>query len=144
MRRRLERGLVRAHAAREMGVTREALTAWEAGREPPDHFWPRIVGFLGYDPSIEAQTMGGRLAAARRRLGLSAKAFATAVRCHREAIGSWERNISQPTGEHAKRLAIFLCSGGPVDALLFSELLALSKLPSWPTANLLAPHLTRL
>ena len=137
MRRRLERGLVRAHAAREMGVTREALTAWESGRTPPSEFWPRIVSFLGYDPSPKAETLGQRLAAARRSLGLTVKALAAEAGCDREAIGNWERNRSRPTGLHAKRLAICLASAEPTDPAILSELSILAELPSWPTYNLL-------
>ena len=40
---------------------------------------PRIIKFLGYDPFPEPRTLGGRLLATRRRLGLSQEEMAQKV-----------------------------------------------------------------
>ena len=70
--RRRELGLLQREAAIRLGVSTETVVNWETGRtEPvPAQFRP-IVTFLGYDPTLEPQTLAERLAAKQRRLGAS-------------------------------------------------------------------------
>jgi len=95
-RRRVQRGLVRVRAAREMGICPETLRAWEEGREPPDQLWSVVIGFLGYDPSPQPGSVGERIRYARRSTGLTIRELASAIDRHRETIASWERNRSVP------------------------------------------------
>ncbi len=49
--RRLDLGLLQKEVAQELGVTKDTVRNWEAGRTRPARlFLCRIVGFLGYSP----------------------------------------------------------------------------------------------
>jgi transcriptional regulator with XRE-family HTH domain len=109
---RLERGLLRADAARQMRVCVEALRAWEHGRTPPDRVWPAMVAFIGFDPSPPPRSPGEHLKAARRSAGLTIKEVAKAVGCDRGTVANWERDLSQPSSAHVAGLAAILpCFG---------------------------------
>ena len=70
--RRYELGIFQKDAARELSVNQWTLIGWEADRKKPTvRFMSRIIKFLGYYPFLEPRTLGGRLLATRRRLGLS-------------------------------------------------------------------------
>ncbi len=70
--RRYELGLYQKDAAALLRVTQGTLIGWEKGRKDPAiQFWPRVIKFLGYDPNGELRTLGERLLAARRRLGVT-------------------------------------------------------------------------
>ncbi|MEZ5972582.1 MAG: helix-turn-helix transcriptional regulator [Hyphomonadaceae bacterium] len=101
---RKRRGLLQREAAALMGVCAESVSQWENGVMPADRLWPRVVAFLGYDPTPPAQTPGERLRAARRRRGLSIKALARAMLCDEETAAKWETRQASPGGEHSDAL----------------------------------------
>lgn len=59
-----------------MGVSEASIVDWEAGKQPYDRMYPRIIAFLGYEPWSEPESLADMLVATRRRRGLSAKATA--------------------------------------------------------------------
>jgi transcriptional regulator with XRE-family HTH domain len=69
---RLTRGLLQREVAELLGVTTMTVNGWETGRKAPKvSYLPAILEFLGYDPFPGAKSLGERLRAARRRLGLT-------------------------------------------------------------------------
>lgn len=87
-----------------MGVCRESIEEWERGKDPSDRMWPRVISFLGYDPTPDAVSMGDRLRARRRAKGLSRKAVAKRIRCDERQITKWESNEAAPSDRDLKRL----------------------------------------
>lgn len=76
---------------------------------PADRLWPRVVGFLGYDPTPPPASPGQRLRAARRSMGLSINALARALSCHEDLPREWERGKA-PRPHHAAALRKLLGS----------------------------------
>jgi transcriptional regulator with XRE-family HTH domain len=94
---RLDRGLRVVDVARELGVNEWTVINWEQGRtEPRLACRPAVIAFLGVDPWPAETTLGGRLRAARHRLGLSQRQVAAAL----EIDDGTVRNI-----EHGRRTA---------------------------------------
>lgn len=90
---RRERKLTQADAAVAMGVSAATVANWESGKtEPPIALWPRIIGFLGYDPVPTAATLPERMYAFRRRNGLSIKDAAARAGVDEGTWGCWERS----------------------------------------------------
>ncbi len=109
MRCRLKHGLTQVEAARRIGVSEWTFIGWELGRkEPVDRLWPKVVAFLGYDPTPPAETPGEQFRAARRARGLSMLALAKAVGCDWETVAKWERGAGQPSNDQAARLSAVL------------------------------------
>ena len=111
--RRHELGLFQREVAERLGVDPHSVTDWEKDhKEPEIRFWPAIIAFLGYDPHPEPQTVGERLRAKRRSLGLSIVAAAGRLGVDEGTFGQWEREIRQPMGNHLAVVAQFLSSKG--------------------------------
>lgn len=87
-----------------MGVCAESVSQWENGVTPADRLWPRLVGFLGYDPTPPAQSPGECLRAARRQRGLSIKALARKLLCDEGTVASWEADRAAPDRDHQRSL----------------------------------------
>jgi transcriptional regulator with XRE-family HTH domain len=67
---RRERGLLQREVASKLGVALDTYRFWETDRtRPRAASWARIIGWLGYDPAPELETIGERLRAKRRALG---------------------------------------------------------------------------
>ncbi len=103
VRRRHELGLHQKDAAALLRVNQWTLIGWEKDRkDPPIRFWPRVIKFLGYDPHGELRTLGERLLAARRRLGVTQEEAAKMV------------SVARPPetyGERSGRLFFFRVGG---------------------------------
>lgn len=97
--RRAERGLRQVDVAEELSICLETYIHWERDKtNPPVGFWPRIVEFLGYDPSSKSgRSLGERLRAARRSKGLSRRAAAEALGVDETTLWRWEDNRRAPT-----------------------------------------------
>ena len=98
VKRRAALALDHGAAARRIGVCRGTYRGWERGRHPSARFWPAIIDFLGHDPHPSPVTLGGRLAAARRVLGLSQQDLARRLGVTQGAVHRWEAGlkVSQP------------------------------------------------
>ncbi|MBI2963928.1 MAG: transcriptional regulator [Deltaproteobacteria bacterium] len=101
--RRLELGLLQREVADRIGSDAATLVNWEKGNTAPAlRFMPVIVAFLGYDPTQNAAdaSLGTRIAARRRALGLSRRKLAAELGVDETTIARWERGRNQlrPTG----------------------------------------------
>jgi len=107
-RRRLELGLRQIDTARAMGVNQHSIMDWENGKEPTDRQYPVIIRFLGQEPWPKPKSLGERLQAQRRRLGLSVKRAATLINVDEGTFGRWEANESTSIASHRARIETFL------------------------------------
>jgi transcriptional regulator with XRE-family HTH domain len=106
---RKERGLKQIKAAAMMGVCQHSIVDWETEtKQPTDRQYPAIIGFLGYEPWPEPQTLPDQLAAERRRRGVSAKATAKLIGVDEGTYGRRERGRAVLQAEHKAAVAIFL------------------------------------
>jgi transcriptional regulator with XRE-family HTH domain len=80
-------------AAVNIGVSLQTYRDWEKGRAVPyAGSWRLIIAFLGYDPSPLPTTLGARLKAKRRELGLSLREAAERLGWDPETIRRYEKN----------------------------------------------------
>jgi DNA-binding transcriptional regulator YiaG len=92
-----------------LGADPKSMTDWERGRKVPAiRFWPALIRFLGYDPHPEPRTLGQRLQAKRRLLGLSIAAAAGRLGVDEGTFGRWERANREPVGRHVELVSRFL------------------------------------
>ena len=69
---RIKRRMLLGNLATKLDVSLETIINWEKNRtEPPVHYWPRIMSFLGYCPYQRAETFGDRLWLHRMHQGLT-------------------------------------------------------------------------
>lgn len=89
-------GLLQRDVAAALGASKASVHNWERGHADVDvRFIPAIIRFLGYDPipePIDGST-GGRLAAARLRLGLSQAALGELLGLDESTVGEVERGV---------------------------------------------------
>jgi DNA-binding transcriptional regulator YiaG len=84
---------------------------WETNRVAPAiRFFPRIIEFLGYDPTEKTnrQSLADRLQAHRRKLGLSRKKLAIILETDESNLAGWEREEHRPTKRSLKLITAFL------------------------------------
>jgi DNA-binding XRE family transcriptional regulator len=95
-----------------MGVSWKSLMWWERNEvEPGPSFYPALIGFLGYEPWPEPQTLAEALLAERRRRGLNRRAAAQLMGIDETTIGYWERGEWKATKRTLPMLDAFLrCS----------------------------------
>lgn len=88
-----------------LGVSAATYLLWENDRAVVSiGFWPKILSFLGYDPLPQPQTLGERLFAARRMMGLSIKRIAVRFGADEATVARWESGQSEPKGEYINRV----------------------------------------
>lgn len=84
-----------------LGVNQWTLIDWEQDRKQPMiRMWIRVIKFLGYYPFPEPQSLGERLLAARRHLGICHGKAATLLAVYEGTYLFWERGRRRPTPEH--------------------------------------------
>ena len=112
LQRRRELGHRRVDAARIIGANWKSLMWWERNeREPLDHSWPAIIGYLGREPWPEPQCLAEQLLAERRRRGLSICEAAAAMGVDETSFWWWENGKRHPHHSRTKALiAAFLGS----------------------------------
>jgi len=110
--RRLDLRLLQREAAEEIRVDGTSIYNWENNRTSPSlRFVPKIVEFLGYVPyDISERTLGERIVAARRLLGLTQKKLARRLGVDPSTLGRWERGEGQPSKRLLDRVMAFLNS----------------------------------
>ena len=75
--RRLELTLTKAEAGRRLGIGPWTYTRWESGKMTIEvHYYPRIIGFLGYNPLPEPSSIAEAVRRARMSQGLPRWALA--------------------------------------------------------------------
>ena len=110
--RRLDLGLLQKEVAEQIGANVMTIVNWEKNHTSPAlRFVPGIVGFLGYNLNNETPgSLGQRLIAARRRLGLSQKGLASLLEIDPTTLARWERNEGVPSRKLMPRVDAFLTS----------------------------------
>ena len=97
----------------------ETVGAWERSTSKPSiRRLAGILGFLGEDPEPADGTLPGRLAAIRRRLGLTPAELAARLGQDEHQICRWERGRKRPHPWIAGRIdrALRELDGHPVEA----------------------------
>jgi transcriptional regulator with XRE-family HTH domain len=96
--RRLDLKLLQKQVADQIGVHETTITGWEGNATIPEvRYIPRVIQFLGYDPSPLADAFPERLASARRALGLSQRKMAAKLGVDPATLMRWEAGRHQPT-----------------------------------------------
>ena len=112
-RRCLELGLRQVDVASRLGVSEWTILNWERGKTVPAvGLTPRIIEFLGYDPHLIPETLGQRLVAAGRVLGLSRKRLAKLLGIDEGTVRRWEGDRCKPGSGLRPRIAAFLVAHG--------------------------------
>jgi len=103
---RLDLKLLQREVAQKLRVDKTSIYNWENNRASPSlHRVPKIIGFLGYLPhNLAAKTLGERITASRRFLGLTQKELARRLGIDSSTLGRWETGKSQPTKKELKKL----------------------------------------
>lgn len=106
--------------ALRLGVNQWTLIGWETDRSMPSvRMFPKILDFLKYDPFPEPVTLGERIVAKRRSLGIARKRLAWALGVDENALQAWEGDQKLPAGEHRNAIKWFLAaSPNAVDAIV--------------------------
>lgn len=92
--RRLDLRLSQRQLAARIGADEAAVNNWEKGNTSPSlRFIAPIFAFVGYDPSPKATggSVGSRVAARRRILGVSRRRLAAELGIDESTIARWER-----------------------------------------------------
>jgi len=109
LRRRMEQRLRQKDVGRLLRVDAFTVLNWEKGKTAPmTRSLPRIISFLGYDPFPAPRTLGERVVAARRRLGIPRKKLARDLRVDEGALKRWEEDRALPGGSCLTRVRRFL------------------------------------
>lgn len=85
-------GRTQKEVATLLNVNEWTYLLWEGDRnEPTIRMWPKLIGFLGYDPNCEPKTDGEALMALRRQFGLSRKRMAKIAGCDESTVERLEK-----------------------------------------------------
>ena len=117
--RRLELGLFQMQVAAIIGVDECTVTNWEKNRTTP-MLWtfPKIIEFLGYDPSFgDASTIGEKLLRYRKSRGMTQKEFAGKIGIDPATLSRFERNRGRCFQSVMEKLEIFFCCSAVQDEL---------------------------
>ena len=91
LKRRKELGLLQREVVARLGINHFTYITWEVdGRKPSVCYWPAIINHLGYDPNGAPATFAERIAAYRRRHGLTPRELAIEIGADPSTIASWE------------------------------------------------------
>jgi len=113
LRRRMELGLQQKDVGPFLSVDDSTVLNWEKGKTvPATRYLPRIVSFLGYDPFPAPRTLGERVVAARRKIGIPRKQLARRLGVDEGALKRWEEERAKPQGRCLAKLARFLADAG--------------------------------
>jgi len=106
----MDLGLRQSDVARTIGVWTSTVNYWENNRFNPEvQYVPKIVAFLGYDPSgPPPASFPLRLKAARIATGLSRRQLAARLEVHPETVAAWERAQAQPITVLRERIKALL------------------------------------
>jgi len=90
----MELGLLQKDIATLVGVDKTTVYNWERGyTKPPLRCLPKVLEFLGYDPSpIEPKTLGEQLLRYRRDRGITQKELAQLIGIDPTTLSRLERS----------------------------------------------------
>ncbi len=96
--RRRELGLTQCAAATRIGVCRDGLAQWEAGRKVPGvSLMPGVIDFLAYNPLPKPNSFPALLRYARLMLGLKQRDMATLLGVPIGTFNAWEQDKYLPS-----------------------------------------------
>ncbi len=96
---RLDEELTQRQLAELLEVTASTINNWEKGRSAPTlQALPRLIKFLGYDPTAKEET--NEVLRIRRSLGLTQEAFAARLHVDPCTVARWERDESRVSSRH--------------------------------------------
>ncbi len=108
----LELGLLQHQLAERLGVKTDTILNWEHNRTTPTlRYLPRVVAFLGYNPSVEIpKTLGEKVLQYRKSCGVSQKELAKRIGIDSTTLSRIERE----KGNHFATVIekVFLFSNG--------------------------------
>ena len=98
LKKRLDDKISQVDLAKTFGVNPATLFHWEKGQTAaiPAPKLPVVIQFLGYNPELEPETVGGRLRWKRRSLGWSTKEAARRNSVDQSTWEAWEKMTSWP------------------------------------------------
>jgi DNA-binding transcriptional regulator YiaG len=106
---RMDLGCSQPRLAGVLQVTVGTLQSWESGdRAPMVRNWPRIIEFLGYDPTPCEEGIPGMLRQWRRRAGLTIRRAAAALGVQPGTWTAWELSAAVPTPDSRRRINALL------------------------------------
>lgn len=87
----MDRKLLQEQVAAELGVSVMTIGNWEGNHTTvATRLLPKVVAFLGYDPSPEPETLPERIQRARERQGLSQAGLALKLGLNVSTVTAWE------------------------------------------------------
>lgn len=88
----MDLGLLQKDLAAILGVSTESVFHWETGvYEPANRHWPKIIEFLGFDPSCEPRTFRELILAVQRKTGFSQEKLAGKLGLDESTVCRWVR-----------------------------------------------------
>ena len=93
---RLDLGLLQREVGQKLGVDGCTIYNWENNRTSPNLYsLPKVIRFMGYDPSYTTpKTIGQKLLAYRKRHGITQKELARKLGVDPTTLARWERGKS--------------------------------------------------
>ena len=105
----MDLGISQRRLARQLGVCKSSLENWETDKtEPARWLIPRLNQFLGLRPSQSTDSLGERLTAYRRSLGLSQGELARSLGVERCTVVRWETGRTCPCQGHLTTIETIL------------------------------------
>jgi transcriptional regulator with XRE-family HTH domain len=105
----LELGRFQRQVAEEIGVNETTVFNWERNKARPQiHYLPRILKFLGYNPSPFPESLRDQLLRERTTLGLTQKAFAKRLGVDPTTLARWEKGKGTPSKKFQRIITGFL------------------------------------
>lgn len=106
---RQARKLSQKAAAKLLGVCNDTVCNWESGRTSvPVMLMPAVLAFLGYDPTVQPETLSDRMRAYRRRMGLTIKVAAAQLGVNEGSWTDWEKGRIVPREKYVEALEALL------------------------------------
>ena len=103
--RRLDSGLRQIDAAKMIGCDEMSIVNWEKGHNAPRvNHMAGVVGFLGFNPFQNGDTLAQQLVNHRKVLGVTQKAFAGQIGVDPSTLARWEGGERKPVGKYLDRV----------------------------------------
>lgn len=91
-----------------LGVDEITIVNWEKNYSTPKvSMFPKIIEFLEYEPQNKIITLGDKIKAYRRKLGLSQEKFAKKLGIDASTLRKWEWGNVQPSSVLKERFLKF-------------------------------------
>lgn len=99
-------GLLQREVAAWIGVTKEVIHNWEGDHaEPEVRYYPALIGFLGYNPLPDPNSLGQEVRRARMSRGWSIGRLAKEAGVDPATVARLERDIRRMAGKGMARFA---------------------------------------